>query len=300
TVEGASHPFTIPAGLAERLSATARANGATPFAVLLAGLAVLLARRGAGDDLVIGAPTTHRPFTELERTVGMFVTTTALRVDLSGDPTGTELLGRARATAIDALGNAEVSFDEVTGRVAPRRDLSHHPLFQVMLVLNQGEGSGEWAGFPARAVPVDRGTSRFDLTLHVRETGGDWPATLDYSTDLFEPETVARIAEHLLAVLTAILDRPDARLSTLDALGGTDRAVAAAVNGAEPPPAPGVLTRIAAQDPAAPAVVSLADGTTVTFGELDRRANGIAHLLAGLGVGPETPVGVALPAGPEA
>ncbi|WP_216216777.1 non-ribosomal peptide synthetase [Amycolatopsis aidingensis] len=300
TVAGGSHPFTIPAGLAERLTATARANGTTTFAALLASFAALLARRGAGEDLVIGAPTTHRPFPELEGTVGMFVTTTALRMDLSGDPTPAELLGRARAAAIDALEHADVSFDEVTGRLAPPRDLSYHPVFQVMLVLNQGGGAGSWAGFPARAVPVDRDTSRFDLTLHVRETEGDWPATLDYSTDLFEPDTVARIAGHLLAVLTAMTERPTARLSTLDTLGAADRAAVAALNDAAPPPAPRVLDRIAAQDADAPAIVSLPEGATVSFGELDRRANGFAQLLTGLGVGPETPVGVALPAGSEA
>ncbi|MBW4717936.1 non-ribosomal peptide synthetase family protein [Saccharothrix obliqua] len=307
TVAGGSHRFTVPADLARRFTAVTRARGCTSFAGLLAVFAVVLGRRAGVTDLVVGAPTTHRPFPELENAVGMFVTTTALRVDLSGDPTVAELFARARDVAVDALDHAEVSFDEVTARVAPRRDLAHHPLFQVMLVLNRGGGTGDWGGLPATALPVDRGTSRFDLTLHVRETDGDWPANLDYSADLFEPDTVARLAEQVLAALAAVTDHPDARLSELDTTTAADRAAAAALNGPPVEPAPGVVGRIAAQAAAHPgttAVLALdADGATaaeLTFAELDRRANRVAHLLVELGVGPETPVGLALRAGPDA
>ncbi|MFD7657747.1 amino acid adenylation domain-containing protein [Actinosynnema sp. NPDC059797] len=311
TVAGGSHRFTIPAALAGKLADLTRAHGCTTFAGLLAAFGVLLSRRSGADDVVIGSPTTHRPFPELERSVGMFVTTTALRLDLSGDPTPADLLGRARAVAIDALDHAEVSFDEVAARVAPRRDLAHHPLFQVMLVLNRGGEGDRWAGLPATPLPVDRETSRFDLTLHVRETDGDWPANLDYSADLFEPDTVARMADHLLTVLTALVSHPTTPLSELDTTTAADRAAAAAVNG-EPAdgldPAlslrqPHVLHRIADQvaaNPGATAVLDLADGAALTFAQLDRRANRVAHVLAECGVGPETPVGLALKAGPDA
>ncbi|QQQ79924.1 amino acid adenylation domain-containing protein [Saccharothrix sp. 6-C] len=311
TTAGGSHRFTVPAAVAGQLTEVTRAHGCTTFAGLLAAFGVLLARRSGTDDLVIGSPTTHRPFPELERSVGMFVTTTALRLDLSGDPTVAELLGRARATAIDALDHAEVSFDEVAARVAPRRDLAHHPLFQVMLVLNRGGATGSWAGMDAAELPVDRGTSRFDLTLHVRETDGDWPANLDYSADVFDADTAARLADHLLAVLAALVADPSARLSAVDTTTRDDRLAAARLNG-EPQDAldpalslrhPGVLTRIAEQVAAHPdltAVLDLADGTEVTFARLDRRANRVAHVLAGWGVGPETPVGLAVKAGPDA
>ncbi|ONI86819.1 hypothetical protein ALI22I_24855 [Saccharothrix sp. ALI-22-I] len=311
TTAGGSHRFTVPAALAGKLAEVTRAHGCTTFAGLLAVFGVLLARRSGVDDLVIGSPTTHRPFPELERSVGMFVTTTALRLDLSGDPTVADLLGRARSTAIDALDHAEVSFDEAAARVAPRRDLAHHPLFQVMLVLNRGGGSGTWAGMDAAELPVDRGTSRFDLTLHVRETDGDWPANLDYSMDVFDPDSVARLADHLLAVLTALVADPTARLSEVDTTSAADRSAAARLNG-EPQNGldaglsirrPRVLARIAehvAAHPDTTAVLDLADGTELTFAQLDRRANRVAHLLVGSGVGPETPVGLALRAGPDA
>ncbi|MFD0201597.1 MULTISPECIES: non-ribosomal peptide synthetase family protein [Saccharothrix] len=311
TTAGGSHRFTVPAALAGKLAEVTRAHGCTTFAGLLAAFGVLLARRSGADDLVIGSPTTHRPFPELERSVGMFVTTTALRLDLSGDPTVADLLGRARATAIDALDHAEVSFDEVAARVAPRRDLAHHPLFQVMLVLNRGGGTGSWAGMAASELPIDRETSRFDLTLHVRETEGDWPANLDYSTDVFDPDTVARLADHLLAVLAALVTDPSARLSAVDTTTKADRLAAGRLNGEPQDPLdpalslrhPGVLTRIAAQVAAHPdttAVLDLAEGTEVTFAQLDRRANRVAGLLAEWGVGPEVPVGLALKAGPDA
>ncbi|MDQ2586613.1 non-ribosomal peptide synthetase [Saccharothrix yanglingensis] len=303
TVAGASHRFTVPRALAAGLAELTRAHGCTTFAGLLAGFGVLLSRRSGADDLVVGAPTTHRPFPELERSVGMFVTTTALRLDLSGDPTPADLLARARATAIDALDHADVAFDEVAARVAPRRDLAHHPLFQVMLVLNRGGGSDTWGGFPAAPLPADRATSRFDLTLHVRETDGDWPANLDYSTDLFDADTVARMADHLLAVLSALVEHPTTRLSALDTSTAADREAAAALNGPAPARYPHVLPRIAEQvaaHPDATAVLDLADGSSLTFGQLDRRANRVAHLLAEWGVGPETPVGLAVKAGPDA
>jgi len=308
TVAGGSHRFTVPAESARGVADLARAHGCTTFAVLLAAFAVVLARRSGEQDLVIGSPTTHRPLPELERSVGMFVTTTALRVDLSGDPTVGELLARAKVTAVAALDHAEVSFDEVAARVAPRRDLAHHPLFQVMLVLNRGGDGDRWAGLPAATLPVDRGTSRFDLTLHVRETAGDWPVNLDYSADLFEPDTVARLAEQFLAALAALVANPAARLSGLDTATAADRAAAAELNRAGAGRAPAdVLTRIAEQvaaHPAATAVLALgADGAAtaeLSFARLDRRANRVARALAERGVGPETPVGLALRAGPDA
>ncbi|MBB5958032.1 amino acid adenylation domain-containing protein/thioester reductase-like protein [Saccharothrix tamanrassetensis] len=308
TVAGGSHRFVVPAGLADRLAELTRAHGCTTFAGMLAVFSIVLSRRSQSGDLVIGSPTTHRPFPELERSVGMFVTTTALRMDLSGDPTVAELFGRAKSTAVDALDHAEVSFDEVAARVAPRRDLAHHPLFQVMLVLNRGGASDEWAGMPAEVLPVDRGTSRFDLTLHVRETDGDWPANLDYSTDLFEPDTVARLADQVLAVLEAVVRHPDARLSALDTTTEADRIAAAALNGPARAAAPAdVLTRIGvqvAEQPDTTAVLALhADGTAageLTFGQLDRRANRVAQVLVESGVRTEVPVGLALRAGPDA
>ncbi|GAA0210904.1 thioester reductase domain-containing protein [Saccharothrix mutabilis subsp. mutabilis] len=300
TVAGGSHRFVVPAALTGRLAELTRAHGCTTFAGLLAAFSLVLSRRSGTDDLVVGSPTTHRPFPELERSVGMFVTTTALRMDLSGDPTVAELLARAKAVAVDALDHAEVSFDEVAARVAPRRDLAHHPLFQVMLVLNRGGGAGRWAGLPAEPLTVDRGTSRFDLTLHVRETDGDWPANLDYSTDLFEPDTVARFAEQLLTVLASWT--AGSRLSTVEWTTEADRVAAELLNAQPAPDGADVLTRIAEQVRAHPDTTAVLEvgGSSLTFAELDRRANKVAHVLADLGVGPEVPVGLALKAGVDA
>lgn len=300
TVAGGSHRFVVPAALAGRLAELTRAHGCTTFAGLLAAFSLVLSRRSGADDLVIGSPTTHRPFPELERSVGMFVTTTALRMDLSGDPTVAELLKRAKAVAIDALDHAEVSFDEVAARVAPRRDLAHHPLFQVMLVLNRGGGAGRWGGLPAEPLTADRGTSRFDLTLHVRETDGDWPANLDYSTDLFEPDTVARFAEQLLTVLESWT--AESRLSTVEWTTESDRVAAELLNAQPAPDSPDVLAGIAEQVHAHPDTTAVLEvgGSSLTFAQLDRRANKVAHVLADLGVGPEVPVGLALKAGADA
>ncbi|GAA3854789.1 thioester reductase domain-containing protein [Saccharothrix violaceirubra] len=302
SIAGDSHRFTVPAALAARLTEVTREQGATTFAGLLAAFAVVLSRRSGTDDVVIGSPTTDRPFPALERAVGMFVTTTALRVDLSGDPTVAELLARTRTTAVEALDHAGVSFDEVTARVAPRRDPAHHPLFQVMLVLNRGSGGGTWAGLPATTLPVTRGTSRFDLTLHVRETDGDWPVDLDYRTDLFSPDTAARLADQVLVTLSALVRDPAARLSTLDTTPPADHAAAEALHGVPVAPVDDVLTRIAAavaNHPDTTAVLDLGSGAEITFAELDRRADHVANLLRSHGVGPSVPVGLAARAGVE-
>src|ERR1051325_443120 len=116
-----------------------------------------------------------------------------------------------------------------------------------MLVLKRGGGRGTWAGIPADSLPVDRGTSRFDITLHVRETEGAWHANLDYSTDLFEPDTIARMADHLLTVLAALVAHPEARLSELDTTAPADLLAARELNGGPVEPPVGVLARIAEQ-----------------------------------------------------
>ncbi|HET8641599.1 MAG TPA: amino acid adenylation domain-containing protein, partial [Pseudonocardiaceae bacterium] len=307
TVAGASHQFTVPAGVAARVTALRTATGHTLFTTLLAAYGVLLSRNhagGAGTDVVVGAPTTSRPLPDLNGVVGMFVNTIALRLDTAGDPTVARLLDRARQVCTDALGNADVPFDQVAAATAGPRDPSHHPLFQVMLVLNQGSGTGVWAGLAAEPFPIGRSTSRFDLTLVIADTGAaEWPAVLDYSTELFDAATIARLADQFLAVLAAMSALPQARLSELDLRTEADRTAVTALN-ASGPPAAGhcVVEQIreqAARTPDAEAVRVIGGGA-LNYRELDERSNHLAHRLRSLGVGPETPVGIALPAGPPA
>ncbi|HEX6359998.1 amino acid adenylation domain-containing protein [Actinophytocola sp.] len=302
-VTGASHMLTVPAELAARFSELCRAHGCTTFAGLLAAFGLLLGRYSSSTDVVVGSATTRRP-TQTQGVVGMFVTPTALRVDLSGAPTVAGLLTRAREVAAAALSNADVSFDQVAAAVAPRRDLSYHPLFQVMLVQNRIGGSIDWPGLTVTPIDVGRATSRFDLTLQVRERAGAWPVNLDYSAELFDQETIARLGEHFVAMLTAMVDHPAAPVTSLDLSAEDDRSLLARLNDTETiyPDVDSVVDLIEAQarvTPDAPAVLTVA-GDTVTYRELDQRANALAVSLRERGVGPETPVGLRLKAGPDA
>lgn len=302
-VAGASHTFDVPADLADRFGALCRQHGATTFAGLLAAFGLLLGRYSSSTDVVVGSPTTRRP-SQVDGVVGMFVNPTALRVDLSGAPTVPELIGRAKDVAAAALSNADVSFDQVAAAVAPRRDLSYHPLFQVMLVQNRGGDPVPWPGLVAEQLAIGRATSRFDLTLHVRERNGAWPVNLDYSAELFDRDTMVRLGQHFVAMLTAMVEHPDSPVTALDLSTEDDRDLLARLNDTETPYpfVDSVVDLIEAQarrTPDAPAVMTVA-GAALSYRDLDQRANALAHTLRERGVGPETPVGLRLKASPDA
>jgi amino acid adenylation domain-containing protein/thioester reductase-like protein len=297
----------VPAALADRFGALCRDNGCTTFAGLLAAFGLLLGRYSSSTDVVIGSPTTRRP-SQVDGVVGMFVNPTALRIDLSAAPTVPELLARAREVAAEALSNVDVSFDQVAAAVAPRRDLSYHPLFQVMLVQNRGGDPVEWPGLTTTPLEISRATSRFDLTLHVRECDGDWPVNLDYSAELFDADTMARMAGHFVAMLTAIVDHPDAPVTTLDLSTSDDQRLRTHLNDTEATypfvdsDRDTVLDLIEAQARQTPDAVAVmtVTGAALSYRELDERANAVAATLLTRGVGPETPVGLQLTASPDA
>jgi amino acid adenylation domain-containing protein/thioester reductase-like protein len=301
-VAGARHTFDVPPELAARFTELCREHGCTTFAGLLAAFGVLLGRYASTNDVVIGSPTTRRP-AQMDGVVGMFVNPTALRVDLSGAPSVPELLLRARDVAAAALGNSDVSFDQVAAAVAPRRDLSYHPLFQVMLVQNRGVDPVAWPGLTAESVEVGRATSRFDLTLHVREQAGGWPVHLDYSAELFDHDTMKRLGTHFVAMLTAMVEHPDAPVTALDLSTPDDRVLLARLNEATAtyPFVDSVVDLIEAQakrTPEATAVLTVS-GDALSYKDLDERANAVATSLRRQGVGPETPVGLRLKASPH-
>ncbi|HWM03296.1 MAG TPA: amino acid adenylation domain-containing protein [Actinophytocola sp.] len=303
SVAGASHTFDVPAELADRFTELCREHGTTTFAGLLAAFGLLLGRYANATDVVVGSPTTRRP-SQLDAVAGLFVTSTALRLSLAGDPTVPELLARAKQESIGALSNADVSFDQVAAAVAPRRDLSYHPLFQVMLVQNRASEPVEWPGLASAPVEIERSTSRFDITLHVRETAGAWPVHIDYSADLFAPDTIARLGERLLAMLAAMVSQPGARVSALELSTEDDRVALDRLNDTARtyPDATSVLELIEERARTAPdeQAVRTVTGEVLTYRELDERANGLAHLLREHGVRPEVPVGLMLKASPDA
>ncbi|GAA2258439.1 non-ribosomal peptide synthetase [Streptomyces amakusaensis] len=315
---GATHRFTVPAGLARRFASWCRGERATTFAGLLAVFAIVSSTRDGGDDLVVGAPVSTRP-AGWDDVIGMFVTTLPLRLRTNRRATPRDLLADATRVVADAMDHADISLADILAAVpTPRED---HPLFRTMLVLNRETAPVTFTGLTATPLPIDRATSRFDLTLHLREREGDWPALIDYRTDRYEADTITRIADQVLAVMAAVARDPGLPLSRLDLLSPADSAVHTAL-GTRPGPAfpdgpdtpstgPAVRTRPAAttvvdliaartaRTPDATAVLDLA-AAPLTYRDLDRRSSAVARHLRETGVRSEDPVAIAIPSGADA
>jgi len=296
---GAIHRFDLPAGTLRGLRALAADAEATPFMALLAAFGVLLSRYAGADDLLVGTPVTHRTRPELQGLVGFFVNTLALRVDLSGDPSFRALLGRARATVLEAYAHRDAPFDRVVEAVRPERDASRNPLVQAVFALRDAfpepcsAGGVEWT-----LEEMETGTAKFDLTLEVAEQGDGATAMLEYAADLFDAGTVERIAAHYRVLLAGIVADPDRRVSGLPLMEDAERRRVVEewnATGRLYPSAPLVHERVAEQARIRPAVVAVTSGAdSLTYGELDARAERLAAELRRRGVGPETRVGVLL------
>lgn len=285
------HTFDLDAGLAADLRALARAERCTPFTLYLAAVSAALARHSGEEDVVVGTPADTRHTPALERTVGMFANTLALRVRPIGNPTLREVLKTARTTVLRGLGHKLMPFDAVVDALRAPRGRDHNPLFQVMLVVEPG-------GYDAFPLPAgltledwDLGASpaRFDLTVVV-VNGPNVTVTLDYAADLYDAATIARFGDHVARMLTAFVADPQRRLWEVDLSDGV-----------APPPLPStdfvpvtdLIGGWALRTPAAVAVTS--DAGSITYAELERRSGRLAGRLRQLGVGPESVVAVLAP-----
>ena len=304
TYRGAYEAVELSGALAERLRALGRREGATLFMVLLSAFQVLLSRYSGSEDVVVGSPIAGRTRAGTEELIGFFVNTLVLRTDLSGDPSFREVLRRVREATLGAYEHQELPFEQLVAEVAPERSLSHSPLFQVMFALNGPADAG--AGFEGlRTERLETGlpTTKFDLSLGFAEHAGGLGGGIEYSVDLFDAETIRRMAAHLERVLEQVAADADARLSRLELPGEAERRrVVEEWNRTEAPYPAGhcIHQLVEAQverTPHAPAVVF--EGEALTYRELNERANRLARCLGRLGVGPEVRVGVCLERGLE-
>ncbi|HEU4423637.1 MAG TPA: amino acid adenylation domain-containing protein, partial [Pilimelia sp.] len=273
------------------------------FMVMLAGLQALLARLSGQDDICVGSPFTLRSRPELAEAVGLFVNSLPLRTDLSGDPALADVVRRAKQTCVAALDHADLPFDQIVAAARVPHDPSRNPLFQVMLVQNPAPPSREAGELAFGRVFVRRQTSRLDLTMLVEDSDTAPRIEIDYNADLFDAETIDRFVERFLAVLAALVAEPGRRLSTLDVRTGQERRAQHSWQGTHRSyPAVSTVAELiaarAAEQPGAPAVI--AGHTVLSYGELDAAAGRFARRLRAAGVGPEVPVGLALPASPAA
>ncbi|WP_330347951.1 non-ribosomal peptide synthase/polyketide synthase [Streptomyces sp. NBC_00582] len=297
---GATLPLHVDARLHGALRDVAAEHGASLFMVLQAGLAALCTRLGAGTDIPVGSPVAGRTDQALDDLVGFFVNTLVLRTDTSGDPTFTELLGRVRESALAAYAHQDVPFEHLVEVLNPARSLSHHPLFQVMLALqNAPGGSFALPGLTVEPVAVPTGTARCDLTLSLAERYADdgtpegLTGAVEYATDLFDEATVAVLVARWIRLLEAAVARPGEPLGAIDLVPDEERRNLLGRRGAPLPAARTLPELFAEQVRATPDAVALvADGTTSTYADLDARTARLARALAGQGVGPETPVAV--------
>ncbi|MEU2665523.1 amino acid adenylation domain-containing protein [Micromonospora sp. NPDC007220] len=299
----------VPADLAAAVVRIGSDRGATPFMSFLAAFQVLLAHYSGAEDIAVGTPVSGRTRAEFEDIVGLFVNTVVLRSTVEGNPGFDVFLDRVRDVAIDAFLHQEVPFERVVEALAPERDLSRNPLFQVMFVLDeQAAGRSVPVGdLTAEMLPVDNGTAKFDQMWSLTaEAAGGYRLDVQYSSALFDRDTVVRMTAHYLQLLRSIVARPTTPVLWLDLVSSDERAAMLATAEACPAtqargpgmPSTGHLVhqRVAAAAAAAPHAVAVVDGDReVSYGELDRWVNRLAHHLRSLGVGPEVRVAVALP-----
>jgi len=305
TAPARTRPLDLPDALTAEISSYSREVGATPFMLLLAGVYALLARLTGQGDLTVGAPVAARHRVEIEGLIGFFANTLPLRADLGGDPTFQELVARVRAVVLEAHAHGDVPFERLVEELHPERVAGRNPLFDVVLAyLSAPVGRTDLQGLALEPVDVPGAEAKFDLTFTVHERDGALSGTLEGRGDLFEEATLGRMAEWLRLLLAGALADPAARLAELPLLTGDERAqVLGAWSQTAPaePPA-GVFHELfaarARRDPDAPALVFA--GSSTSFGELNARANRLAHHLRARGAAPETIVAFLLERSVEA
>ena len=305
TYRGDTVPLRFEPELHGRLLTLARDHQVSLFMVLQAGLAALLSRLGSGTDIPIGSPIAGRTDHALEELVGFFVNTLVLRTDTSANPSFGELLARVRATNLAAYAHQELPFERLIEILNPARSLSRHPLFQVMLAFQTtAEAVFELPGIIATPEPVATNAAKFDLcfSLGERRTSDGTPAgiegIIEYRTDLFERRSVEAIATRLVRLLEAASADPNQRIGHIDILEQKERQQILLDwndTACEVPHTtlPALFEAQVNRSPEATALVF--EESTLTYAQLNREANRLAHLLIGQGIGPENLVALALP-----
>ncbi|MFC3962646.1 amino acid adenylation domain-containing protein [Nocardia jiangsuensis] len=302
--EGGRVPFTVPTETRAAAAALAAERGVSMFMVLHAALATLLARICATRDIAVGTPIAGRSDPQLDELVGMFVNTLVLRTAVDPAAGFDRVLDHARDTDLNAFANADVPFERLVELVNPERSTARHPLFQVMLAYDNGPDlTVQLPGVRTERIDLDADVAKFDLRLEVHDGGEDAPLTgeFGYAADIFDHATVAAVARRFVAVLTAAVADPARPVGDIDLLDlrETGRFLPLAGGPAEPVVTLSGLFGAVAER--APESIALRyRGTSLSYGELEARANRLARVLAGHGAGPEMVVAVAIPRSPEA
>jgi amino acid adenylation domain-containing protein len=303
---GATAKADVPRALADRLQALARRDGATMFMVLLAAYKTVLGRWAAQENVVVGTPIAGRMDEETEALIGLFINTLALHTDLSGDPTFRELVGRVREGLLGAYAHQELPFEKLVEEMHVERSLAHSPVFQVMIVLQNAPtltGATSLSGTEFATVRMADDTEKYDLTLNCTEHGDGVRLSLSYNPDLFDEASARRLLDHLQKLLEEAAADPDRPISRIPLTGGEERErLVREWNRTERDLGPAstvhaLFERQARETPDATALVF--GETSLSYGELNARANRLARHLQTLGVGADVPVAISVDRSPE-
>lgn len=288
--------FIIPSDITAGLRVLSQKAHASLFMALAAALNVLLFRYSGQNDICLGTPIANRNSNEVEPLIGFFVNTLVLRTLLDSRDTFNELLNQVRKHALDAYANQDVPFEHIVEAINPERDLSYSPVFQVMLVMeNESISEPTFNGMPLKFSEMQNSTAKFDLTLRCTEDSGTVRCSFEYRTDLFDRSTIERTAGHFNRLLESAVADPSRRISELDILTTPEheqltRRSQSYRHCRNENSIHEIFQRHAMHQPDAIAVIH--EGSVLTYGELNAKANRLAHYLRTLNVGPDSLVGI--------
>ena len=301
---GAARSYQYSAELSKALNNLSRREGVTLYLVLLAAFKVLLHRYTGQEDLSVGTPIANRNRVETEPLVGFFANTLVMRTDMSGNPQFKQLLQRIRQVALDAYAHQDIPFEKLVEELAPDRALNRQPLFQVMFTLhNMPSPSLDLPGLSVETLTAHNETSKFDLLLSMREAGDRLTSVVEYNTDIFDESTISRMMQHFELLLQGIVVDAEIGISQLSLMSEEERRqllVEWNDTEAEYPHDRTVISLFEEQEEKSRDAIAIESGDEpISYGELDRRANQLAHYLRREGVGAETLVGICMQRGVE-
>ena len=296
---GATHHFELSPALSLGVRELSQQERVTPFMVLLAAWSALLGKYSGQEEVLVGSAHAHRSRTELESLIGFFVNTLVLRTNLSGDPRFLELLARVRDVTITAQAHQDLPFEKLVDELQLERDLSRTPVYQVAFTFqNAPEAELTAPGLLLTRLQLPSNTAKFDLTLVITDSEPAMTGELEYSTDLFAEETIVRMVDHLQTLLAEMLEQPQKQLSELSLLKEDERQRLLCEwndTATDYPRAASLQELFERQAEARPEAVALVvEEQEISYGELNERANRLAHYLLELGVAAEMSVGICL------
>ncbi len=298
TYRGTTQSFALDNDLTQKLQSLSRNSGTTLFMTLYAGFATLLYRYSSQSDIVIGSPIANRNRSEVEPLIGSFVNTLVLRTNLENNPSFEKLLAQVRETTVGAYEHQDVPFETVVEALQPQRSLAYSPLFQVMFVLqNASIGEVELPGVTLSELVSDRTVAKFDLTLSIAETERGLVGEWEYNSDLFDKSTIERMAAHFQNLLSAIVANPQQDVSSFNLLTTTEEKLLRQWNSNQVNyPQDKCIHQLFEEqvEKNSNAVAVVFESEELTYQQLNKKANQLAHYLLSNGVKPETKVGICL------